>query len=57
MAEWIPPGSCDGVLLDLGARLPQIDTAARGFSFQSDGPLDMRIDLRQQLTAAEMVNS
>ena len=57
MAEWIPPASCDGVLLDLGVSSPQLDEADRGFSFQQDGPLDMRMDLRQQLTAAGLVNS
>ena len=57
MADWIPPSSCDGVLLDLGVSSPQLDDAGRGFSFQQDGPLDMRMDLRQQLTAAEALNS
>src|ERR1041384_3202675 len=55
--EWVPPGSCDGVLLDLGVSSPQLDLGERGFSFQQDGPLDMRMDRRQALTAAELVNT
>lgn len=49
--------AADGVLLDLGVSSPQLDDAARGFSFRQDGPLDMRMDRTQALTAAEVVNT
>ena len=46
----------DGILLDLGVSSPQLDDAGRGFSFQREGPLDMRMDRSQGLTAADIVN-
>ena len=57
LSGWVPAESCDGVLLDLGVSSPQLDVAERGFSFQNDGPLDMRMDSRQALSAAELVNT
>ena len=57
LSEWIEPASCDGVLMDLGISSDQLEAAGRGFSFQRDGPLDMRKDRRQSLTAAELVNN
>ena len=47
----------DGILLDLGLSSLQLADPARGFSFQADGPLDMRFSPLQKLTAAEIVNN
>lgn len=47
----------DGIFLDLGVSSPQFDRAQRGFSFQKDGPLDMRMDSEAELTAAIIVNT
>jgi 16S rRNA (cytosine1402-N4)-methyltransferase len=47
----------DGILLDLGLSSFQVDEAARGFSFNLAGPLDMRMDTREKNTAAHLVNT
>jgi 16S rRNA (cytosine1402-N4)-methyltransferase len=47
----------DGILLDLGLSSFQVDAAERGFSFSQSGPLDMRMDTREETTAAQLVNT
>lgn len=55
IAELGLTGSIDGVLLDLGVSSPQLDDAARGFSFAQDGPLDMRMNNQAGASAADFV--
>lgn len=47
----------DMILADLGVSSPHLDNASRGFTFKEDGPIDMRMDTTQTLTAADIVNS
>ena len=56
IARHIAPASADGILADFGVSSLQFEGAHRGFSFQADGPLDMRMDTRSGPTAEQVVN-
>jgi len=56
VADHVPPASANGLLADLGVSSMQLEDAERGFSFQAEGPLDMRMNTQSGLTAEQVVN-
>jgi len=56
LEQRISPASADGILADLGLSSMQLQNASRGFSFQAEGPLDMRMDPHNERTADQVVN-
>jgi len=56
VGQRVEPGSADGLLADIGLSSLQLADAERGFSFQAEGPLDMRMDPQSELTAYQVVN-